>query len=317
VSTASAPARPTRPRTVRVRTPAKVNLVLGVGPRRDDGFHDLATVYYALDLHDELVADDPGDRSVTMTIEGSQPDLQRLPRDGRNLVVRAARLLARRFGTGDAGVRFALHKDIPLTAGLAGGSSDAAAALVACNALWGLGLGVADLLPLAAELGSDVPFCLLGGAVLGAGRGEIVVPVPVTGEQHWVLVLAAGGLSTPAMFAALDLARDRGTARPPTTAVPDELLAALTTGDAASIGAAMTNDLEEVAVAARPELARILTTARSAGAAAALVSGSGPTCAVLAHDRPGAEAIAVALRASGMGREVLITTGPARGARIV
>jgi 4-diphosphocytidyl-2-C-methyl-D-erythritol kinase len=301
--------------SIRVLTPAKVNLVLGVGPRRADGFHDLATVYYALDLHDELVVGDRDDDRIVLTVTGSQPSLRRLPLDGRNLVVRAARLLADRFAH-RRGAGITLHKNIPLTAGLAGGSSDAAATLVACNALWGLGLELDDLLPMAAELGSDVPFCLLGGAVLGSGRGELVTPVPVAGAQHWVLVLADGGLSTPAMFAALDRSRDRGTAGPPTTAVPANLLSALADGDVAGIGAAMTNDLEPVALAARPDLSRVLATARAAGAAGALVSGSGPTCAVLAHDAASAGRIAVALRAARVGRQVLVTTGPALGARI-
>lgn len=301
--------------SIRVLTPAKVNLVLGVGPRRVDGFHDLATVYYALDLHDELVVRNRDDGRIVLTITGSQPSLGRLPVDGRNLVVRAAQLLADRF-THRRGADITLHKNIPLTAGLAGGSSDAAATLVACNALWGLGLEPADLLPIAAELGSDVPFCLLGGAVLGSGRGELVTALPVTGVQHWVLVLAHGELSTPAMFAALDRVRDRGTAGPPTTAVPPNLLSALADGDVAGIGAAMTNDLEPVALAARPDLSRVLETARAAGAAGALVSGSGPTCAVLAHDAESAERLADVLRAARVGRQVVVTTGPALGARL-
>lgn len=300
---------------IRVLTPAKVNLVLGVGPRRVDGFHDLATVYYALDLHDELVVRDRDDDRIVLTVTGSQPSLLRLPVDGRNLVVQAVQLLADRF-TQRRGADLTLHKNIPLTAGLAGGSSDAAATLVACNVLWGLGLERADLLPIAAELGSDVPFCLLGGAVLGTGRGELVTPVPVSGLQHWVLVLADGGLSTPAMFTALDRSRERGTAGAPTEVVPSDLLSALADGDVAGIGAAMTNDLEPVALAARPDLSRVLDTARAAGAAGALVSGSGPTCAVLALDADSADRIAVVLRAARVGRQVLVTTGPALGARI-
>jgi len=280
-----------------------------------DGFHDLATVYYALDLHDELRVHDRDDARIVLTVTGSQPGLHRLPVDGRNLVVQAAQMLADRFAPG-RGADVVLHKDIPLTAGLAGGSSDAAATLVACNALWGLALEPADLLPIAAELGSDVPFCLLGGAVLGTGRGEVVTPLPVSGVHHWVLVLADCGLSTPAMFAALDHARDHGTAAPPTTTVPANLLSALAAGDVAGIGAAMTNDLEPVALAALPSLARVLETARAAGAAGALVSGSGPTCAVLAADAESADRIAVVLRAARVGRQIVVTTGPALGARI-
>lgn len=302
--------------SITVLTPAKVNLVLGVGPKRADGFHDLATVYYALDLHDELVVAHRADDRIVLTVTGTQPNLHRLPVDGRNLVVRAAQALRARCGR-RAGADITLHKNIPLTAGLAGGSSDAAAALVACNALWGLDLALDDLLTIAAELGSDVPFCLLGGAVLGSGRGELVTPLPVVGTQHWVLVLADGGLSTPAMFAALDRSRESGTAAPPTEVVPADLLSALADGDVAGIAAAMTNDLEPVALAARPDLARVLDTARAAGAAGALVSGSGPTCAVLAHNAGSADRMAIALRAAGVGRQVLVSTGPAVGARIV
>ena len=298
---------------VAVRAPAKVNLVLGVGPRRPDGFHDLATLYYAVALFDDVIAHAEPDGAVRLVITGDQPGIDRLPTDERNLVVRAARLLAREHGV-PGGVSLRLHKRIPLQAGLAGGSSDAAATLVACNRLWGLRLPVERLAELAAHLGSDVAFCLYGRAALGGGRGELVTPVPVAGRQHWVLVLADGGLSTPAMYRALDDARTRGRARPPTVEVPAELLAALAAGDAERVGAALTNDLQPPALAARPDLGEVLAVARGAGALGALVSGSGPTCAVLAADGAAARAIARTLGAAGLGRQLLVTHGPAPGA---
>jgi 4-diphosphocytidyl-2-C-methyl-D-erythritol kinase len=192
---------------VTARVPAKVNLQLAVGPPRADGYHDLVTVFHAVSLFDEVTVR-PADRTkvvVTGTGAGSVPSGQ------ANLAARAATALARatrsRRHRGKAAVLIEIRKRIPVAAGLAGGSADAAAALVACNELWRAGASAQDLQAVAAEVGSDVPFALLGGTAVGQGRGEHLSAALVTGAYHWVLAFAAGGLSTPEVYAAYDRLR--------------------------------------------------------------------------------------------------------------
>ena len=182
--------------------PAKINLVLGVGPERPDGYHELATVFQAVSLVDEVAV--ALDDRVSVTVEG--PESDGVPSDGSNLAVRAARLLAERTGVDD-GVRIRIRKGIPVAGGMAGGSADAAAALLACDAVWRTGLTREELGGLAAELGSDVPFALFGGTAVGAGRGERLTPALARGEYHWVVALAGQGLRTPDVFAHLDRMR--------------------------------------------------------------------------------------------------------------
>jgi 4-diphosphocytidyl-2-C-methyl-D-erythritol kinase len=188
---------------VTARVPAKVNLQLAVGPLRADGYHDVVTVYHALSLFDEVTVA-PADRdSLTVTGEGEGS----LPDDGSNLAFRAARALVEVVGTGcqdSPGLDIRISKRIPVAAGLAGGSADAAATLVACNELWRAGLSQAELCEIAAGIGSDVAFALLGGTAIGVGRGEQVTPALTTGTYHWVLAFATGELSTPAVYAAFD-----------------------------------------------------------------------------------------------------------------
>ena len=300
-----------------VRAPAKINAHLGVGPVRADGFHGLRTVYVAVSLHDTVTAR-PGDGlSLTVTGEGaggSGPGL--VPADRTNLAWRAAELLAAHAGVrADAALEVA--KDIPVAAGLAGGSADAAATLVALDALWGTRAGRDDLLTLAAQLGSDVPFGLVGGVALGTGRGEQVSPVLTGGRWHWVLGIAGEGLSTPRVYAELDRLRAGG--QVPDVAGPapaDEVLAALRSGSVGELGAALSNDLEAAAFALRPDLRRAVRAAREAGARAALVSGSGPTVAALADDEQGAVRLAAELAGAGLFRTVRAVTGPVTGARL-
>ncbi|MDH6577011.1 4-(cytidine 5'-diphospho)-2-C-methyl-D-erythritol kinase [Kitasatospora sp. MAP5-34] len=302
---------------IKVRVPAKVNVQLGVGGLRGDGFHDLANVFFAVALGDEVTAT-PGE-GVTLSCSG--PDAAQVPLDDTNLAARAARLLAAHHGLADPGVHLHIAKAIPVAGGMAGGSADGAAALVACDALWGLGTPMDVLLDLAAELGSDVPFALLGGVALGRGRGEILEALPVTGTFHWVFAVADGGLSTPAVFRECDRLREEaGTgsseADVPTPDAAPALLAALATGDPAALAAALTNDLQPAALSLRPALAATLAAGTEAGAIGALVSGSGPTCAFLAKDASAAEALAAALTASGTCRTAHATYGPVRGAAV-
>jgi 4-diphosphocytidyl-2-C-methyl-D-erythritol kinase len=308
--------------SVTVRTPAKINLSLVAGPTRADGFHYLATVYQAVGLYDHVTASPADDGEVTIAVSADRADglvrVSDVPADERNLAVRAARLLAERTGT-EAGVRLHLRKGVPVAGGLAGGSSDAAAALVACNQLWRTGLSEPDLVRLAARLGSDVPFCLLGGTAVGRGRGELVSQVPARGPFHWVLALNAAGLPTPAVYGELDRLRaEEGYDEAAGLAgmdIPAALLDALRDGDVRALGPAMANDLQPAALSLRPELAGVLRLAATVDAEGALVSGSGPTCAFLARDEAHAQQVLTGLNRAGC--SAVCTVGPVPGARVV
>ncbi|MFD9729900.1 4-(cytidine 5'-diphospho)-2-C-methyl-D-erythritol kinase, partial [Streptomyces sp. NPDC059072] len=261
---------------VTVRVPAKVNVQLAVGAARPDGFHDLANVFLAVSLFDEVTAA-PAD---SLTVGCTGPDADQVPLDRTNLAARAAEILAARHGISPS-VHLHIAKNIPVAGGMAGGSADGAAALVACDALWGLNTPRAELLDICAELGSDVPFSLVGGAALGTGRGELLTPVEA-GTFHWVFAVADGGLSTPAVFREFDrLAEGREIPEP--VASP-ALLAALASGDPDALAGALSNDLQPAALSLRPSLAATLGAGVDAGALAALVSGSGPTTAFLVRD---------------------------------
>jgi len=300
--------------TVTVRVPAKVNLHLGVGARRPDGYHELTTVFSALSLYDEVIAIVAEDRTLSLTGEGAD----RLPTDERNLALRAAAVLAERTGT-TRGVALRVAKAIPVAGGLAGGSADAAGALLACDALWGTGLSREELQEIGAELGSDVPFALAGGNALGTGRGDRLSPVLSAGTFSWVLALAEGGLSTTQAYADLDARRSKSAGAGGVGAVgePDAVLTALRTGDAVLLGRALANDLGPVAVSRRPDLRRTLAAGRELGALGAVISGSGPTCAFLARSAPAAVELAAALAGAGVCRTVRRANGPVPGARVV
>lgn len=294
---------------VTVRVPAKVNVQLAVGAARPDGFHDLANVFLAVSLFDEVTAS-PADE-LTVTCAG--PDADQVPLDRTNLAARAAEILAARAGI-DPAVHLHIAKNIPVAGGMAGGSADGAAALLACDALWGLGTPREELLAICAELGSDVPFSLVGGAALGTGRGEVLTPVEA-GGFHWVFAVAHGGLSTPAVFREFDRLTE-GTAVPVPRASA-ELLAALASGDPDALAATLANDLQPAALSLRPELADTLAAGTGAGALAALVSGSGPTTAFLVRDPESAAKVAAALEASGTCRATRVTGSPAPGATVL
>jgi 4-diphosphocytidyl-2-C-methyl-D-erythritol kinase len=303
--------RPAASGPVRVRVPAKINLHLGVGAIRRDGYHELTTVYHAVSLFDEVSAR-RGDQLV-LTMDGEGAGL--LPLDDGNLVVRAAQVLAKAAGV-PAHARLHLRKQIPVAGGLAGGSADAAAALVACDALWGTGMSRDDLASLASEIGSDVPFLVLGGTALGTGRGEAVSPVLARPNiWHWVVATAMHGMSTPEVYREVDRQRAGGIGPPP-LGPPDALIAALRQRDPRVLAAALGNDMQAAALTLRPELGQTLSTGTRAGALAAMLSGSGPTCAFLATDEAHADSIAAALVAAKVCRAAVALTGPVPGARV-
>ncbi|MBK9738226.1 MAG: 4-(cytidine 5'-diphospho)-2-C-methyl-D-erythritol kinase [Actinobacteria bacterium] len=298
--------------SVTVRVPAKVNLQLSVGPGRPDGYHELVTVFQAVGLFDEVVARSRPEIGISLTVTGEGEGL--LPLDDGNLAYRAAALLAEHQGIEPA-VELHINKAIPIAGGMAGGSADAAATLLACDALWRLATPREELMALAADLGSDVPFALHGGTAIGTGRGENLTPVLSRGSFHWVFALANAGLSTPAVYAECD--RLRGGRAVPEPYVSDMLMQAVRAGDPMLLGKSVHNDLQAAALSLRPSLAQVLEVGDDFGALGGLVSGSGPTCAFVTRDEEHALDIAVALTASGVCRSVRRATGPVAGARIV
>jgi 4-diphosphocytidyl-2-C-methyl-D-erythritol kinase len=297
---------------VRVRVPAKINLHLGVGPLRDDGYHELNTVYHAISLFDELRVS-PGD-TLTLTMEGEGAG--ELALDDSNLVIQAARALAAHARV-PPHARLHLRKSIPLASGLAGGSADAAATLLACDVLWSTGLSRDELAAIGARLGSDIPFLLYGGTALGTGHGEAISPIlarPTT--WHWVLAIADDGLSTPAVYRELDRLRERAWA-PARLETADALMTALRQRNPAVLGASLGNDLQPAALSLRPELADVLKAGYDAGAVTGIVSGSGPTCVFLATDAGHAERVAAGLTAAAVCREAYTARGPMPGARVI
>jgi 4-diphosphocytidyl-2-C-methyl-D-erythritol kinase len=295
------------PAPVTVRVPGKVNLHLSVGARRPDGFHDVTTVFQAVSLYDDLTAS-PGPDDITCSVSGEGAG--ELPTDSDNLAVAAALRLAVAAGV-TRGARLHVTKGIPVAGGMAGGSADAAAALVACDALWGAGLPRDDLEAIAATLGSDVPFALHGGSALGVGRGEQVSPVLARGQFHWVLAIADRGLATASVYEE----HDRGDPQPERE--PDGVLAALRAADAVALGRALHNDLQPAALRLRPALRKTLDAGVERGALGAIVSGSGPTCAFLAGSRSDAVALAAGLAGAGVCRSVRTAYGPVPGAKVV
>jgi 4-diphosphocytidyl-2-C-methyl-D-erythritol kinase len=301
--------------SVTVRVPGKVNLYLAVGDRRDDGYHELTTVFHAVSLLDEVTVRNADMLSLELTGEGEGS----LPTDERNLAWRAAELMADHIGRAPD-VAISIEKSIPVAGGMAGGSADAAAVLVAMNTLWELGVPRRDLHTLAAQLGSDVPFALHGGTALGTGRGEELATVLARSTFHWVLAFADGGLSTPAVFSELDRLRDTagaGRDEPPRLDDPEPVLAALASGDPAELAPLLGNDLQPAALSLDPGLRRTLRAGTEAGALAGVVSGSGPTCAFLCTSASAALDVGARLAGAGVCRTVRVASGPVQGARVV
>ncbi len=307
----SEPARLAESGSVTVRAAAKVNLHLGVGGLRPDGYHPLATVYQTLSLHDDVTATTHGDWEVTLVCD-DDIDRDAFPMGEDNIVVRAGRLLAAHHGV-DRAALLTVRKSIPIAGGLAGGSADAAATLVTLDRLWDLRTTDEDLLALAARLGSDVPFALVGGTALGGGRGELVTPMLDEATRWWVVVPARTGLSTPSVYRHFDeLCPDA----PDEVRVPENLLAALADPDNRVLAAALSNDLEPAAIDLRPELGELIEEGERAGALRGMISGSGPTCVFLCSDRGSADRVRTALLDAGHPR-VLVTLGPVSGTHVV
>ena len=301
--------------SITVRVPGKVNLYLAVGDRREDGYHELTTVFHAVSLLDEVTVRNADVLSLEMVGEGADS----LPADERNLAWQAAELMAEHVGRAPD-VTITVEKSIPVAGGMAGGSADAAAVLVAMNSLWELGVPRRDLHTLAARLGSDVPFALHGGTALGTGRGEELATVLARSTFHWVLAFADGGLSTPAVFAEIDRLReskDGDRSLPPALEDPEPVLAALASGDPGALAPLLGNDLQPASLSLDPGLRRTLRAGTEAGALAGIVTGSGPTCAFLCASASSAVDIGSGLAGAGVCRTVRVASGPVHGARVV
>jgi 4-diphosphocytidyl-2-C-methyl-D-erythritol kinase len=296
-----------------VRAAAKINLLLGVGAPRPDGFHTLVTVYQAVSLYDDLTVS-PGDDGLAVATDvASYIDASHVPGPGLNIVDRAAAALAAHHGRPVTG-SIRVDKSIPIAGGLAGGSADGAAALLALDRLHVLGTHDDDLLSLAAGLGSDVPFALVGGTALGEGHGEVVTPLDDRGSWWWVVVPHPEGMSTPAVYRRFDELRSDA---PEVPEPPEEVVAALTSGNVHRLAAALHNDLEQAACDLRPDLAQLIVEGVDAGALRGLVSGSGPTCVFLCESGEHARRVAGVLREASPERVVLVAHGPVAGAHVV
>lgn len=297
---------------IRVRVAGKINLALRSSTRRADGYHSLATVFQAVSIYDEVEARWAPPGTFSVRVIGDQA--ARVPTDDSNLAVRAARLLRDLVATEPVGAELVIRKSIPVAGGMAGGSADAAGALLACAVLWDLDVSPEELGELGARLGADVPFCLTGGTALGTGRGDRLAPVLSRGTYHWVLAFSEGELSTPEVF---DLFDRNGLGSSRELQVPAGLLNALVAGDPHALGENLVNDLQTVAWALRPELETLIEHGLELGAIGAIVSGSGPTVAFLAANEAQAVDLSVDLSCSGLCRSVKRVTGPVPGARLI
>ena len=300
-------------KSVTVRVPAKVNLQLSVGPRESDGYHQLVTVVQAISIFDDVTVKIGEQGSgINLTVSGDQ--IHGVPTDSTNLVVKAIELIADKFEL-DIDVNVDVKKSIPVAGGMAGGSADAAAAIVAIDELYGLEMTREEMHSIAAQLGSDVPFLLSGGTAIGQGRGDQLTAALSRGTYHWVLALSSVGLSTPAVYGECDRLRQGLDISDPQ--ISDALMQALLTADPSNVGKLLINDLQPAACSLRPALRLILDVGQEYGALGAIVSGSGPTVAFLVSDEEHGLDLAVALSASGVVGSVTRAFGPVHGAKVI
>ena len=298
-------------REVKVRVPAKVNLQLSVGPVKSDGYHDVVSVFQAISLFDDVIVREGGS-GISLTVKGSTSS--GVPIDNRNLAFAATQLMIERFSI-NPNLEIELYKEIPVAGGMAGGSADAGAVIVALDSLFSLGLSRTEMEKIGAELGSDVPFSITGGVAIGTGRGDQLTPALAKGTYHWVLAMSSQGLSTPAVYAECDRLREGLPIASPQ--ISDGVMQALRAGDPVSLGAALVNDLQPAATSLRPALRLILDLGRDYGALGSIVSGSGPTVAFLVEDADRALDLIVALSSSGVIGSAVRAFGPVHGARVI
>lgn len=298
-----------------VKAPAKINLQLSVGAKGDDGYHDLATVFQAVSLYDEIKVT-PGESGsgITLRFSGDNPHIANLPTNNKNLAYKAAQLFAQRKKV-SLDLVIEIRKQIPIAGGMAGGSANAAGVLVALDSLYETKMTKDELITIARQLGSDVPFSLTGGTAVGTGRGDRLTPALARGTFHWVLAYSSQGLSTPAVYEECDRLRQGFAQRQPR--VNEELMHALSSGDPISLGKSLVNDLQAAACSLRPALKLALSAGMDSGAIGALVSGSGPTVAFLAKDEEAAIDLAVALSSTGAVSQLGRAHSPVGGPKVI
>ena len=300
---------------ISVSAPGKINIFFKVGALQKNGYHEVLSVYQALDLRETVTVTPADNWQVSVSGALSADQIAAVPTGEENLVVRAAKSIAELAGLEDPHpVNFEITKNVPVAGGMGGGSADAAAALLAVDELWCTGVDGEALLHKAAELGADIPFALIGGTAIGVGKGDDLEPIDDVNQLHWVLVPMDVGLSTPRVYAKLDEIRAARGENPELVATPSkprELISALQFGDAKEVARYLHNDLQEAAVALMPELSITMHAGLAAGALAAMVSGSGPTVAMLAESAAAAQSIANHLAFEGY--IAIPTHGPAKG----
>lgn len=307
--------------------PGKVNMSLRIGPLREDGYHDVATLYFAVSLHEEVTAAPREDEAITVSLsersaftdvqyqDGAETVPATIPLDDRNLAHQAAVKLRERLGI-RSGVDLTITKNVPVAGGMGGGSADAAAALVACSALWGAGFSKEQLAEIGAELGADVPFAIFGGAAVGQGVGDQLSPLLTRGELNLVVVPANTGLSTPEIYGELDAMREEAGITAEEPELDADLVRAVCTSDAEMVATLMANDLQAPAVRKIPSLERMMDVGLLEGAMQGMVSGSGPTVVFLARDAVSAGQLATGLE-ERTDVWAIPVTGPAPGARLL
>lgn len=298
---------------VTVRVPAKINLQLSVGPRQSDGFHSIVSVFQAISIFDEITVVMSQPKSgTTISITGDQT--HDVPADDRNLAMKAVALMAKEYDL-EIDAHIEIKKSIPVAGGMAGGSADAAGAIVAIDYLYSLGMNREEMSEIASQIGSDVPFMLSGGTAIGVGRGDQLTPALSRGVYHWVLAVSTVGLSTPAVYSECDRLRSESEIIDPQS--NEKLMQALLSADAKAVGSHLINDLQSAACSLRPALRLILDVGLEHGALGALICGSGPTVAFLVNDEEAGVDLAVALTTSGVVGSVTRAYGPVAGAKLL
>ncbi len=293
-----------------VRVPGKINLQLSVGPLAKDGYHELATVFQSVSLYDEVTLKLIDSDEIIVNAEGKTG----IPEGKDNLAYQAVDLMRKKFEVKD-GIEIKIKKEIPIAGGMAGGSANAGAAIVGFDSLFSLGLSRNEMELIGSQLGADVPFTISGGTAIGTGRGDRITPVLSRGNYFWVLALSSSGLSTPAVYNECDRLREGLDIAAPH--VSDELVQALSRGDATALGKVLVNDLQPAACSLKPALRLILDVGLDYGALGGIVSGSGQTVAFLAESEDHALDLVVALTSSGVVGNVLRAQGPVPGARVI
>ncbi len=278
------------------RAYAKINIGLDVLRRRADGYHEVKMIMQTVDIYDELVLERRKEPGIELRMDNSD-----LPSGGDNLICRAADLLFREKKITE-GVNISLTKRIPIAAGMAGGSADAAAALRGLNELFDMGYSLKELQALGVGLGADIPYCLAGGTMLSEGIGEILTPLPAPPAAH--LVIAKPDINVSTAFVYGNLHADRLAWHPDI----DGMIVALQKGDLDGITDRLGNVLETVTVKAHPVIEQIRELLRKQGAENALMSGSGPTVFGIFKEKETAARAAEAVERGRLAKQIFVTT---------